>query len=232
MPDVNAANANVSRIEFEAAMMQQEHRLFRILSNYWNRSTYEKGDPRRDAVTSAFLWRVAIALMPAAAASGAGIIALLSLAVAWRSTSLIREQNQLIAAIANDQQTASSAQEVVRLTSTWYTQLQELDVENRRTPERDKAEFDAVAYEYVNNRLVLPELMYHVNILKPNDEASDLVYHVEEFLTLVTDYDRLQPGDRTNTCLALMRALERHARLDSTLQQIAKAAAPLSAKSR
>lgn len=73
-----AATDPVSRIEFEAALLRQEHRLHAILKNFFlKRKDYPLGDPRRDATTEALLWRIGVALVPTVAAGGAGIVAVI-----------------------------------------------------------------------------------------------------------------------------------------------------------
>lgn len=74
-------DAHVSRIEFEAALMRQEHRLHAILKNFFiRRWEFSKDDPRRAATTEALVWRIAAALVPAATAGGAGLVAIAGLA--------------------------------------------------------------------------------------------------------------------------------------------------------
>ena len=50
-------NDPVTRIEFEAALLRQEHRLLSILRNFFiRRREFSNGDPRRTAVAEALLW--------------------------------------------------------------------------------------------------------------------------------------------------------------------------------
>src|ERR1700743_3572726 len=86
----------VTREEFEAALMRQEHRLFRILWNFWNRKQYNKSDARYQAVAEALVYRIVLALAPTATAGGAGLIAIVGLWMTWKANSLVAEQNELI----------------------------------------------------------------------------------------------------------------------------------------
>ena len=76
---MSSSESTVTREEFEAALMRQEHRLFRILWHFWNRKQYSKNDVRYQAVAEALVYRIAIALAPTATAGGAGLIAVIGL---------------------------------------------------------------------------------------------------------------------------------------------------------
>lgn len=88
---------SVSRIEFETAMFRQEHRLLSILKNYFiERPKLPLDDPRRGAIMESLLWRIAVAMTPAAAAGGAGFVAVLGVLIAYWANTLITEQNKLL----------------------------------------------------------------------------------------------------------------------------------------
>ena len=61
-------------VELEGKLLAQEHRLFHILRNWLTRKEFPDGDPRRAACTDALLWRMVIALTPALAITGGGLI--------------------------------------------------------------------------------------------------------------------------------------------------------------
>lgn len=81
-------------VELEAAILRQEHRLYPLLKNFWNRDAYAGDDPRHDAIVSALLWRIVIALMPTAAVASVGLAGIAGLWLAWQANGLIAEQNQ------------------------------------------------------------------------------------------------------------------------------------------
>lgn len=88
---------NPSVVELEAALLEQEHRLFRVLSNWWHRSQYEQDDPRRKAVTHALIWRVLFSKGATTVATGGiGIVSLFALYFAWQANQLTDEQNATI----------------------------------------------------------------------------------------------------------------------------------------
>jgi uncharacterized protein YjbI with pentapeptide repeats len=88
----------VTHTELESSLMQQEHRLLPILHNFFvRRIEFEQDDPRRAAAAHALLWRISVALAPAAAVGSAGITAILGVCLAWRANSLISEQNVTMA---------------------------------------------------------------------------------------------------------------------------------------
>ncbi len=88
------SDERVSRVEFEAALLRQEHRLLSILKNYFIlRSRFPIGDPRRDAVVEALLWRISVALVPTVAAGGAGLVGVVGIVIAIWANNLISEQN-------------------------------------------------------------------------------------------------------------------------------------------
>lgn len=86
----------VPRVEFEAELMRQEHRLFNILRNFFSRKRFPTDDPRRQAIIEAVLWRVCIALAPTAIAGGASVVAIVGLIVALHANWLVQEQNSML----------------------------------------------------------------------------------------------------------------------------------------
>ncbi|TXT22152.1 MAG: pentapeptide repeat-containing protein [Planctomycetota bacterium] len=84
----------VSRVEFEAALLRQEHRLLSILKNYFIvRPKLASGDPRRDAIVESLLWRISVALIPTVAAGSAGLVGVAGIVIAIWANNLISEQN-------------------------------------------------------------------------------------------------------------------------------------------
>lgn len=89
----------VSKAFLETELIRQEHRLHRILINFFvHAKNWPNGDPRRAAATEAIFYRIAIAMLPGPATSGAGIAALIGLYFAWQANSLLDSQNSLLKA--------------------------------------------------------------------------------------------------------------------------------------
>lgn len=84
----------LNRIELQAEIIRQEHRLFPILKNFfYNRSRFPEGDPRREACVHAFFWRLSMALMPTAAAASIGITSIIALLISLKSVTSLEDQN-------------------------------------------------------------------------------------------------------------------------------------------
>jgi hypothetical protein len=82
-----------------------------------------------------------------------------------------------------------SARTLAELTADWYNQLEELRKSLKQAAKQAKAA-DLVDC-YVRNRLILPKILYHLAVLREHDAYPGLVSQVEEFLCMVTTYDRL-----------------------------------------
>ena len=52
----------VTRLDHQADLIRQEHRLYYILSNWWTCRNYD-GDPRQHAARRALIWRVVVSLL-------------------------------------------------------------------------------------------------------------------------------------------------------------------------
>jgi uncharacterized protein YjbI with pentapeptide repeats len=78
--------------DLEARFIEQEHRIVRVVQNYFDRKRWPVDDPRRVAARNAVVWRV---LTPgtAAVATG-GLLAIATLVVLVWQTRLIGEQNE------------------------------------------------------------------------------------------------------------------------------------------
>jgi hypothetical protein len=78
--------------ELEARFIEQEHRIVRVVQNYFDRKRWPPDDPRRVAARNAVIWRV---LTPGTAAVAAGgLVAIATLVVLVWQTRLIAEQNE------------------------------------------------------------------------------------------------------------------------------------------
>lgn len=82
------------RIDFEARLLEQEHRPFTLIKNYINRKQWNEEDPRRKAVKTALLWRIFFS--PTMIAGGGGLIALGSLFILFWQTEVLVTQNKLL----------------------------------------------------------------------------------------------------------------------------------------
>lgn len=81
-------------IQLEARILQQEHRLFRLLYNYFYlRHTFPENDERRDACVYAFYLRVAQAILPTAAATSICITSIAALVISVYTLTVLQKQN-------------------------------------------------------------------------------------------------------------------------------------------
>lgn len=81
-------------LDIEAKLLAQEHRWTHVLHNLWYMDQWPKNDPRRQAVVSAFLWRI---VAPGAiVVAGGGAVAVITLVFLALQTNLLRDQNSLI----------------------------------------------------------------------------------------------------------------------------------------
>lgn len=78
-----------------------------------------------------------------------------------------------------------SLDKVNELLIIWYAQLNEIYSEIKMSPDSFKS---ATHMLYINNRLVLPNLIHHIEILTKYKKASLIVTQAREFLSLVTNY--------------------------------------------
>lgn len=104
-------------LELEARIVEQEHRLFPVLNNFFiTRRKWTEDDPRRDAAVKALLWRIFFS-PGTVAVTGAGI-GLVTLAVMVWQNFLIKEQNQYFREQIAQQQQQLDAQQRVANQST------------------------------------------------------------------------------------------------------------------
>lgn len=76
---------------------------------------------------------------------------------------------------------------IARLVNGWYNQLHQLSVD-AATGKGEPATAKAI-YFYLHNRLILPELLLQLDLLRAQRTAPALVEAVGEFLSLVTTFD-------------------------------------------
>jgi hypothetical protein len=74
-----------------------------------------------------------------------------------------------------------------RLVNEWYNQLHELF--GHESGLYNEALFEAFT-RYLNNRIVLPELLMHLEVIRQRDKCTKLVEQVENFLEIVTNYSK------------------------------------------
>ena len=75
---------------------------------------------------------------------------------------------------------------IFELTNDWFNQLYTLNTEQKF----NFSNFEKEAFFYSQNRLVLPEYLKIITYLKGQKRYSKLVEKAEDFLTLVTNYER------------------------------------------
>jgi hypothetical protein len=79
-------------VEVEARLLEQEHRVVRVVQNFFARRQWAADDPRYGACRKALIWLIFSPTMAAAAAGGG--VALATLIVLSVQTKLLRDQNQ------------------------------------------------------------------------------------------------------------------------------------------
>ena len=77
---------------------------------------------------------------------------------------------------------AKSLTAALELTNSWYNQLHEIYVELKNASENGDNIIPGKFIFYVNNRLLLPKLLHHLEVLKKFKKAENAVSHVETFL--------------------------------------------------
>ncbi len=75
-----------------------------------------------------------------------------------------------------------SVSSVQQLTNEWYNQLHEI-FKQQRNPE-----FIDICTKYLSNRIILPTLLTHLEVLKGFKDTNSCVIEVELFLDKVTNY--------------------------------------------
>jgi len=132
----------------------------------------------------------------------------------------------------------AAARDTVRLTKDWYTQVYGLlSPAKVMTKGVAATRSDDSVYEYVHNRILLPELILCVEVLKRHRKADRLVQATQQFLDMVTMYEEAKTGENLSCryCWSRNALLKRNGgtaeavlhKLDGYVQRIACEAAPL-----
>jgi hypothetical protein len=87
----------------------------------------------------------------------------------------------------------AAVKESVRLSKDWYGQIQKLSDSDKLT---DLDRFmESRVFEYLHNRLILPDFLLNLSILQHKSKATPLVRELETFLSRVTNFDPRNPGE-------------------------------------
>lgn len=133
----------------------------------------------------------------------------------------------------------SAVKEAVRLTKDWYVQIHTLAL----TPnDRNSASgaINTAVYDYVHNRLILPDFLLNLEILRSKREATGIVDALNAFLNEVTEVKPRatvpDPDDNPLSCKRLFEDLSMPEpliaqgvleRLDQHVQRVTKESAKL-----
>lgn len=103
---------------------------------------------------------------------------------------------------------AQSAKALADLTAEWYNQLDELrrSIDTAAEPSRAARLVD----DYIRNRLILPQVLYHLAVLRERNAQAELVAGVEAFLSSVTTYGFIV-SPQTVDCRDIVRGSRNHA---------------------
>ena len=79
-------------------------------------------------------------------------------------------------------------EETIKLINDWYTQLQELSIKLNDTSKGEEVDRQQLILGYVNNRLLLPKILFNIELIKKNGtkKYKVILEKVNEFLELVT----------------------------------------------
>lgn len=89
----------ITQAQYEEGLIRQEHRLVRILQNFFVlRPTWPKNDSRRGAATEALIFRFVQSLTPVAVTAGVSFTAIAGVVIAFQANRLIEAQNGLLKA--------------------------------------------------------------------------------------------------------------------------------------
>jgi DNA repair ATPase RecN len=141
---------------------------------------------------------------------------------------------ELKTADIENQSLKTSVGEVCRLCKEWYTQIENLALQTKTG--KSRTNLDPGVLDYVNNRLILPDLLRNVDVARRYSKAKDFVEEADRFLQELTTYDPNNRDAKVN-CEELLtsggvagRASEysqKRDKLDSCLQRLNKKAADL-----
>jgi hypothetical protein len=93
----------------------------------------------------------------------------------------------------------SAARESAKLTKEWYVQIHTLAL-----PRLDSMVSPSI-HDYVNNRLILPDFVMNLEVLRTNRRASALVSALQDFLNAVT---QVRPRPVAGRSVLLLECLE------------------------
>jgi hypothetical protein len=138
----------------------------------------------------------------------------------------------------------ASVREVVRIARDWYTQIQQLALQAAEattetafpglqymTEFEGDRKFEAKLKDYLTNRLLLPDMLLNVGLVREHPSCRKFVIAAEDFLSAVTNYRyRVDPREATK-CEPIfsgaVRSEEVLRQLDSRLQALVSQAAAM-----
>ena len=97
----------------------------------------------------------------------------------------------------------SAAREAAKLTKDWYVQIHTLTV--AQAPSRFEGAVSTAVYDYVHNRLILPDFLMHLEVLRTKRRAAALVAALQDFLAEVT---QVVPPPVANGSVLLLQCVE------------------------
>ena len=83
-----------------------------------------------------------------------------------------------------------SVSSIQQLTNEWYNQLHEILIHKE---EGQDPEFINAYTKYLSNRIILPKLLTHLEILKGFNDTHPYIIEVESFSSMVTNYNNSEP---------------------------------------
>lgn len=125
--------------------------------------------------------------------------------------------------------TRNSVKEIVRLAREWHNQVHQIAMNQNGNKGRRNGNFDTLLLDYIRNRLLLPDFLLHLGIIRERKSCRSLVPSVEKFLELVTDYDLETNSHETGLrCRNIFEELEDPMQnLDRALQEIVNQSIPV-----
>lgn len=83
-----------NQLDIESRLLEQEHRPFSVIKNFFYRDKWEKGDKRRKAVKLAIVWRLFFS--PAVMATAGGAIGIVTILILLHQNRILLDQNSKI----------------------------------------------------------------------------------------------------------------------------------------
>jgi hypothetical protein len=133
-----------------------------------------------------------------------------------------------------NQSLKTSVSEVCRLCKEWYTQIEDLALQAKTG--NSPTNLDPGVLDYVNNRLILPDLLRNVQVARRYKKAKPFVDEADKFLQALTTYNPNNTEARVSCEQILLEGpvpsrAEEYAqamnKLDYCLQRLNKRAAEL-----